>query len=133
MFGVLVVDDNKIFRELLRDLLLLNYPSVEVYEASNGEEAIQKVESHFPGLILMDIHLGGGENGLKIAEKIRQAGHSDVKIAILTSFDLPEYKEAAMEYGFEYFFIKGLSTLEDIRTLVGSVLAEREVTHSLPC
>lgn len=130
MFGVLIVEDNKIFRELLREDLLLNYSSLAVYEASNSEEALQKVDAHSPGLIIMDIHLGG-ENGLKIAEKIRLAGHSDVIIAILTSFDLPEYKEAALKHGINHFFVKGSSTQDDIRTLVGSILAERETAHRL--
>jgi DNA-binding NarL/FixJ family response regulator len=48
-------------------------------------------------------------------------------IIILTSYDLPEYREAASQYGANYFLSKGSTTEEDILGLVQSILSERKI------
>ena len=121
MFSVLIVEDNKIFRSLLRDTLASRFPSISIFEAADNAEAMRNVEDHLPELILMDIQLAG-ENGLKAIPKIK-AKSPEITIAVLTSYNLPEYLEAARDYGADYFFIKGLTTQEDIIGLVKSSLS----------
>jgi DNA-binding NarL/FixJ family response regulator len=43
MLKVLIVEDNQIFREAFKKRLNDNFPSMAVREASNGDEALQKV------------------------------------------------------------------------------------------
>jgi DNA-binding NarL/FixJ family response regulator len=118
-FITLLVEDNISFRQTLFDILSAQFPSMVIQEAGNGKEAFQKIESVVPNLIFMDIKLPG-ENGLELTKKIK-AAHPGVIIIVLTSYDLPEYREAAYQYGANYFIIKGSSTNEEILALVGSI------------
>lgn len=50
---VLVVDDEKLIRDVIKEYLLLE--NIEVEEASNGEEALNKVKQENFDIIIMDI------------------------------------------------------------------------------
>jgi DNA-binding NarL/FixJ family response regulator len=121
-FNTLLVEDNAPFRQTLFDILSSQFPSIVIEEAADGEEAFQKIESVLPNLIFMDIKLPG-ENGLQLTQKIK-AKHPEVIIIILTSYDLPEYREAAYQYGANHFIVKGSSTNEEILALVRSILKD---------
>jgi len=127
MCKTLIVEDSAFFRQLLKETLRSRFPSMDIAEAEDGNDALQKVESLRPHLIFMDIKLPG-ENGLELTKKIK-ARYSDISIIILTSYDLPEYREAAREYRADHFLSKGGSTKEDILTLVQSILAERNIDN----
>jgi DNA-binding NarL/FixJ family response regulator len=96
-----------------------------VDEAENGEEAMQKVEDSLPHLVFMDIKLPD-ENGLEITRKIK-ARHSNIRVIILTSYDLPEYREAADQYGADYFLAKGSSSREEIMALVDDIYSKLDL------
>ena len=115
---ILIVEDNDIFRQALRNLLSSRYPSMSFKEARDGGEALNEMSDFDPDLIFMDIKLPG-ENGLKLTEKIR-AVNSEVKIIILTSHDLPEYREAARVGGADHFFTKTSSKASEIFALIDS-------------
>ena len=54
---VLLVDDHLMFRQGLRSLLQ-SYPDIDVIaEASDGEEAVSKVATHHPAVVVMDISM----------------------------------------------------------------------------
>jgi DNA-binding NarL/FixJ family response regulator len=117
---VLIVEDSPLFRKLLKETLHSRFPSVEISEAENGEEALQNVKAFCPDLIFMDIKLPG-ENGLQITAKIK-AQCPDITVVILTSYDTQEYREAAVQAKASYFLSKGSSTREGILDLVKSIL-----------
>ena len=119
-FKVLIVEDSALFRESLTVSLQERFPFVEFYGAGDGEEALQKVETYHPNLIFMDIRLPG-ESGLELTRKIKTS-HPDIVIIILTSYDLPEYREAAARYKADYFLSKGYSGTENIFKLVEFIL-----------
>jgi DNA-binding NarL/FixJ family response regulator len=121
-FRTLLVEDNASFRQTLFDILSAQFPSIVIEEAADGKEAFQKIESALPNLIFMDIKLPG-ENGLQLTQKIK-AKHPGIIIIILTSYDLPEYREAAYQYGANHFIVKGSSTNEEILALVRSILKD---------
>jgi DNA-binding NarL/FixJ family response regulator len=125
-FRTLLVEDNAAFRQTLFDILSAQFPSIVIEEAAEGKEAMQKIESVLPHLIFMDIKLPG-ENGLQLTQKIK-AKHPQVTIIMLTSYDLPEYREAAYQYGANYFIVKGSSTNEEILALVRSILKDSGFT-----
>jgi CheY-like chemotaxis protein len=118
-FKVLIVEDSTLFRQLLKETLHGRFPSIEIYQARDGEEALQKVEACLPDLIFMDIRLPG-DNGLDLSKRIKSL-HPDIIIVILTAYDLPEYREGSRQYA-DYFFSKGSLTSENILTLVQSIL-----------
>ena len=121
-FNTLLVEDNASFRQTLFDILSTQFPSIVIDEAADGKEAFQKIESVLPNLIFMDIKLPG-ENGLQLTQRIK-AKHPGVIIIILTSYDLPEYREAAYQYGANHFIVKGSSTNEEILALVRSIVQD---------
>jgi CheY-like chemotaxis protein len=119
---VLIVEDSTLFRRLFKETLHHRFPSVEIYEAVDGEGALLKVETLRPNLIFMDIRLPG-ENGLELTQKIK-ARYPNIIVIILTGYDLPEYREVSQRYA-DYFFSKDSSTTENIFTLVESIFPNR--------
>jgi CheY-like chemotaxis protein len=118
MFKILIVEDNVSFRDSLKEILLARFSGLVIHEAGEGNEAIQKVDSLCPDLIFMDIKLPG-ESGLELTRRIK-AQCPETKIIVLTSYDLPEYREAAARFGANDFLTKGSSTREEILKLVES-------------
>jgi CheY-like chemotaxis protein len=100
----LIVEDNRVFRQTLRESLETSFPAIAIDEAVNGTEALQRVNAFLPDLILMDIRLPG-ESGLGLTKKIK-AIYPDITIFILTNYDTPECREAASRYGADRFIAK---------------------------
>ena len=121
MFKILIVEDNRFYRDALRESVKARFPEVTVDEAVNGKEAMEKVNSLCPDLIFMDLRLPD-ESGLELTKKIR-AAFANTSIIVLTSYDLPEYKEAATRSGANCFCAKNSTTEEELLTLVKSFLA----------
>ena len=119
----MLVEDSASFRQVVKNSLQDQFPSMDVIEAGDGVEAFQKIDSHPPNLIFMDIQLPG-ENGLELTRKIK-ADYPDIIIIILTSHDLPEYREAATRNKADYFLSKGSIGSNEISTLVKSILLEK--------
>ena len=116
----LIVEDSVIFRKLLKEMLLSRFPSLEISEAADAEEALRKIENYPPDLIFMDIKLPG-ESGLELTKKIKTQ-YPNIIIIILTAYDIPEYREAAVQAKANYFLSKGSSSKEGILKLVESIL-----------
>ena len=123
LFKALIVEDSAIFRTLLKETLQSRFASMEILEAADGEQAMRIISASPPDLIFMDIKLPG-ENGLALTAKIK-AKYPDMVIIILTSYDTPEYREAAVKAKADHFLAKGSSCKEGILTLVESVLVGR--------
>jgi DNA-binding NarL/FixJ family response regulator len=119
MLKVLIVEDNRIFREAFKKGLLDYFPSMVVEEAGNGEEALQKIKESLPALIFMDIRLPG-INGLQVTQRVKK-DFPNINIAILTDYDLPEYRQAAVQYGADRFFVKNSFKWDELEALVQSI------------
>jgi DNA-binding NarL/FixJ family response regulator len=130
MFKTLIIEDSTFFRQLLKEALHSRFPKMDISEASNGEEALQKIRALPPDLIFMDIKLPG-ESGLELTRKIR-AQNPYIAVIILTSYDQPEYREAASACEANYFLSKGTATRENILALVESILSNRQSGQSPP-
>jgi len=84
---------------------------------------MRQITAHPPDLIFMDIKLPG-ENGLDLSARIK-AKYPNVIVIILTSYDTPEYREAAVKAKADHFLAKGSSSREGILTLVESIFRGR--------
>jgi DNA-binding NarL/FixJ family response regulator len=125
MFNALIVEDSSFYRQLLKETLCSQFPKMDISEAADGEEALKKVAAVPPDLIFMDIRLPD-ESGLELTRKIKMQ-YPNAIIIILTSYDLPEYREAALQYKANHFLSKGSATKEHILALVKSILSERKI------
>jgi len=122
VFRILIVEDNYLFRQTILDILATQFPSMILEEAGDGKTALERIEEAVPDLIFMDIKLPG-ENGLHLTEHIKKK-HPEVVVVILTSYDWPEYREAAFKFGANHFIMKGSSTNNAIVELIESILAD---------
>ena len=123
MFKTMLVEDNPSFRLLLKNNLQDQFPSMDIIEAGDGKEALQKVDSHPPNLIFMDIKLPG-ENGLELTRRIK-TDYPHIIIIMLTNYDLPEYREAAIRNKANHYLVKSSTSTDEIFKLVKSILLEK--------
>ena len=80
---VLIVEDEAIVSIEIQDRLKeLGYPVAGV--AFSGEEALEKIDDLKPNVVLMDINLGDGIDGIETAERI-QSRHN-IPIIYLTAY-----------------------------------------------
>ena len=123
MFRTMLVEDSPSFRQVVKDNLHDQFPSMDITEAGDGPEAFRKINSQPPNLIFMDINLPG-ENGLELTRKIKE-NYPGVTIIILTSHDSPEYREAATRSRANYFLSKGSIATDEILKLVKSIVLRK--------
>jgi CheY-like chemotaxis protein len=121
-YKALIVDDSTAFRQLLKLTLHDRFSSIEIYEAADGEEALQKIESLRPNLVFMDFGLPG-ENGLELTKQVK-GRYPNIIVIVLTGYDLAEYRESSSRNA-DYVFSKDLSTIDNIPALVESILLAR--------
>ena len=125
MFKILIVDPNDPFRQTLKKVLMNRFPFIDIQEASDGSEGIDKVNTFDPNLIFLEIHLPA-QSGLDLARRIKTE-HPDIIIVVLTSYDLPEYQTAAEESGVEHLVPKDEWTGVDMIDLVQLILSDQDM------
>jgi len=94
---VLIVDDHKIIRDGLRDLIEGQAAMSVVGDAGNSTDAISLAARELPDIIVLDLDLGS-ENGLDLLPKLHEASN-DSSIIILTGVRDVERRDQAMEIG----------------------------------
>jgi DNA-binding NarL/FixJ family response regulator len=119
---VLLADDQRLVRAGFR-VLLERDPDIEVVaEATDGDEAIALTRAHRPDVVLMDIRMPGTD-GLTAARRIlADARLPDVRVVVLTTFELDEYVFAALQAGASGFLLKDLEP-DELRRAVRVVAA----------
>ena len=125
MFKVLLVENNQAYRSMLNELLSQRFPLLQIDEAGDREQALLLSDSVDPDLVLMDIHLSEC-SGLELTSLIK-ASHPDTVVIVLSSYDLPEYRDTFERFGADYFVAKN-SPLEGLFQLVDGIVFERS-TH----
>jgi len=115
---VVVADDHEVVRCGLVNLL--DGTDVEIVaEASSGEAAVSLAMKHKPDVILLDIRMAPGNDGLKALEKIRNDAPS-VRCIMLTTFDNPTYIARAVASGAHDYILKGCSREELLESIMGA-------------
>ncbi len=116
MLTAAIVENNISFREMFKSSLLSQFPSAEVLEVGDEEELFKKLAFCPIDLIFMDIGLRG-QNGLELTRKIK-ADRQDISIIVLSSYDFPEYRQAAFSCGANGYIMKDSLKWEDISKAV---------------
>ena len=135
MIRVALADDQELVRAGFRVLIDSAPDIVVVGEAGSGEQAVSVVERERPDVVLMDIRMPGMD-GLEATKRIStEPALADVRILILTTFDLDEYVHEALRAGASGFLLKDTSPgelLEAIRVIAaGDALLAPSVTRRL--
>ncbi len=107
--SVVLVDDHQLVRMGFR--ALLEKLGVQVLgEATDGQQAVQIVQTLQPDVVLMDIAMPN-LNGLEATTRIVQA-HPNIKIIILTMHATAEYARRAMRAGAMGYLLKNATAAE---------------------
>ncbi len=119
MSRAIIVENSPVYREAFKEQLHAFFPSLEIDEARNFEEALLKInKTSPPDFIFVDIRLPEVD-GLQLTKKIKK-DFPGIRIAILTGYDLPEYKEAAIRCGADRYFQKDSLDWKEIEKFVQS-------------
>ncbi len=112
---VLLVDDNEAFRASAGRFLSRQACCDLVGTASSGEEALARVGSIHPDLVLLDVAMPG-LNGLEVTRRLKQSG-DPARVVMVTIHDEADYRIAAHEAGADGFIVKTDFTLQVISLL----------------
>ncbi|MBT3162352.1 response regulator transcription factor [Streptomyces sp. Vc74B-19] len=135
MIRVLLADDQSLVRAGFRALLDAQ-PDIEVAgEAADGEEAVRLIRELRPDVVLMDIRMPLLD-GLAATRRVTEdADLGEVKVVMLTTFELDEYVFEAIRSGASGFLVKDTEPdelLRGVRAVVdGDALLSPGVTRRL--
>lgn len=118
--GILIAEDVITNRTLVKSIIDTYFPFVSIYEASDGQEALEMLQKdgmkHI-NLILMDIQMPNMD-GFEATKKIRETYKENrVPIVALTAGVLREDKDKAFSVGIDDFLSKPL----DVKRLVDTI------------
>jgi two-component system cell cycle response regulator DivK len=104
MEKVLIVDDNRASRDLIR--AILKTVRCDIIEATHGQQALELMQQERPDLVLLDIDMPG-LNGLTVVKRIREdTSLADLPVVAVTAFAMERDREKAMAAGFTAYVTK---------------------------
>jgi len=124
---VVLADDDPSIRLMVRHVL--ESEDFDIVEASDGLEAIKAVEKHHPALILLDAVMPGID-GFTTCQQIKEKGHTDIPVMMITGLDDDASVERAYEVGAIDFITKPIKWAvlkHRVKSVVSKVIAERKV------
>jgi two-component system chemotaxis sensor kinase CheA len=117
---VLVVDDSITTRTLEKNIL--EAVGFEVYVATDGAEAWQRIPEVEPDVVVSDVEMPT-MNGLELTRLIKSNEHTrDLPVILLTSLAKPEQREAGLRAGANAYLVKSRFDQQELLETVQSVL-----------
>jgi DNA-binding NarL/FixJ family response regulator len=114
---VVVADDQALVRKGFR-MLLEDDDGIEVVgEASDGRHAVDVVRATHPDVVLMDIRMPEVDGLVATREIVDDPSLSEVRVLILTTFELDEYVFEALRSGASGFLVKDTDPPELLRAV----------------
>ena len=130
-YKVLIADDQKMVRQMFE----LAVRSSENYEivalAETPEEAVEKALHQKVDIVLMDVVMGIGSDGLDAAKEIK-AQRPDIKILLVTSMPEVSYIDRAKEIGIESFWHKEVQEQPLLEIMDRTMAGESIYPASMP-
>lgn len=130
---ILLVDDHTLVRKGLVHLLASCLKDVEVDEAENADDALERLRDSKYDVALVDIRLPG-RDGLQLLKEIR-AEWTDVPVIIVSSYDNGEYVKTALADGASGYLLKDTTPDDLVQAITvaisgsGNVLSPRAVRN----
>ena len=135
MIRVLIADDQELVRAGFRALLDAQTDLEVVGEADDGEQAVQRARELHPDVVLMDIRMPVLDGLAATRDIASDKRLTDVRIVILTTFELDEYVFEAIRSGAAGFLVKDTKPaelVEAVRVVAGGeALLSPSVTRRL--
>ena len=135
MIRVALADDQALVRAGFKALLDAQDDIAVVGEADDGAEAVAVARRDRPDVVLMDIRMPGTDGLTATREIVGDDRLADVRIVILTTFELDEYVFEAIRAGASGFLVKDTEPVELLRAVRavagGDALLSPSVTRRL--
>ncbi len=112
---LLIVDDHPVVRDGLRGMFAGEAGFEVVGEAAQGEEAVALAEAVLPDVILMDLHMPGGDGVSAIRELARRG--NPARVLVLTTYDMDSDVLPAIEAGATGYLLKDVPGEELLRAV----------------
>ncbi|EMB81177.1 response regulator transcription factor [Streptococcus mutans] len=125
---LLVVEDQSMLRDALCQLLLMEDDVEEIYQAADGQEAIELLGKQTVDVAILDIEMPI-KTGLDVLEWIRQ--HQDTKVIIVTTFKRSGYFKRALAAHVDAYVLKDRSASELMATIYTVLSGQREYSPEL--
>lgn len=120
MKKILLVEDNQVNRELVREML--EGGEFEVFEAENGLEALHMLPKTSPDLVLLDIQMPVLD-GMSAIKQLRQKPqYATLPVLALTAYAMVGDRERVLAAGFSGYVTKPI----DRKTLLSEIHAHLE-------
>jgi two-component system chemotaxis response regulator CheY len=107
MFKVLIVDDARLMRNIIKNTILEFFQDAQILEAKDGIEAVQVYQTEKPDLVTMDITMEQ-KNGMESAKEILKID-KNAKIIIVTSLGQEKMLQECVELGVRDYIVKPFS------------------------
>ena len=114
MSTILIVEDNELNRRLFVDLLATK--GYQLFEATDGTEALKLVQQNQPDLVLMDIQLPT-ISGLEVTKSIRQMTIKQPKIVAISAFAMKQDADKALAAGCDDYISKPIAIASFFETV----------------
>ena len=135
MIRVVLADDQSLIRAGLRALLDAEDDLAVVGEARDGVAAIDVVRRERPDVVVMDIRMPIMDGLEATRQIVADTALRDVKVVVLTTFELDEYVFEALRSGAAGFLVKDTEPVELLRAIrcaaAGDALLSPGVTRRL--
>jgi two-component system response regulator YesN len=119
VYSIFLVDDEELELEMMRDYIRWEEMGLYVAgTASNGREALEKIEAIEPDIVLTDVQMPI-MNGIDLAKKIRER-YDWIQLTFLTGHDEFNYVKAALNVGAVGYLLKPLD-LSEIESVIEKV------------
>ncbi|RLB24222.1 MAG: two-component system response regulator [Deltaproteobacteria bacterium] len=114
MKKILIVDDQPEVRELVE--VTLKTGDYQILKAKSGEDAVEIAKAEKLDLIIMDIMMPGGIDGLEATRILKNEPETrDIPVIMLTAKGQESDREKGLEVGADDYFTKPFSPLELIK------------------
>ena len=122
MYRILIVDDEALEREGMRWIMtnMIEEP-LEIIEAENGRDALQKASIYKPHIIFMDIRMPGMDGLLALRSIKAELPH--VKFVLVTAYDYFDYAQEALRLGAKDYIVKPAKR-QEIAALIERLIAD---------
>jgi CheY-like chemotaxis protein len=115
---VLLVEDSNTIRHIIK--IYLMKMKLGFLDASGGEQGLQHLETSRVNLIIADVNMPGGMDGLEFVRRVRASEREQVRkvpIVLLTGGKAPDLEARALQAGASEFVRKPVS-IEDLAAVV---------------
>ncbi|TLM75077.1 response regulator transcription factor [Pseudarthrobacter sp. NamB4] len=117
---VLLADDHLVVRSGLRALLGTQADIAVVAEAASGEEAVRLVQEHEPAVVVLDLAMGAGMDGIEAIRRIRES-NSKQAVLVFTTYDSDADIVRSVDAGAMGYLLKDAAPEEIFAAIRGAV------------